>query len=213
MNNPWERITAEEYEKHMKLINQHDLLNRIFKEQINENNVSEICILGIGYGNGLEHIKPNTKVYGYDINPFFLDRCRSRTLFEKGKSNIELKLYRVDLSDHKENVHSCELVICNLVLEFLDIFNFIRLVKKANPKLISIVLQVTIEKKKAISESPYTNTFRDVASIRAEINPKDLTYLLKKAGYNLKCSKTYDIDQTKYLIRLDYNKVSEENSD
>ena len=45
MNNPWERITAEEYEKHMKLINQHDLLNRIFKEQINENNVSEICIL------------------------------------------------------------------------------------------------------------------------------------------------------------------------
>lgn len=208
MKNPWERIKATDYESHMMSIHQHEPLNLIFKEQINKNEPSDIVVLGIGCGNGLEHIKPKTKVYGYDINQDFLNKCRSRVQNENGEIPYELNLYKIDLTESDVHIPHCDLLICNLVLEFLDFTSFIRLIRKSQPKLISIVFQLTNEITKAISESPFALKFKDVATIRKEIEPKQLTLLLNSAGYVLKDSKTYDIDQTKYFIRMDFRKDS-----
>ena len=62
MDNPWTNIKAIEYEGHMKFIHQYELLNLIFKEQISELCFDTVGILGIGCGNGLEHIKSDTIV-------------------------------------------------------------------------------------------------------------------------------------------------------
>ena len=209
MINPWARIAATDYEGHMKFIKQHELLNRIFKEQINDNDYSNICILGIGCGNGLEHIKPNTKVDGYDINQDFLDICEQRY----SNSKFHFQTHKIDLTDPNATIKHCDLLICNLVLEFLDLFSFVRLVHHCAPKLITVVLQLTIEKANTFSSSPYIEKFRDISYYRSESNPQELTFLLGKAGYILTYSQTHDIDQTKYLIRMDFSKRTDELQD
>lgn len=201
MISPWESIKTKEYEDHMKHCNQYDLLNQIFKEQVTENDYSVIDILGIGCGNGLEHIKPNSTVYGYDVNQFFLNTCHSRIR----NGNI-LLLNNIDLTNSTATIHTCDLLICNLVLEYIGLYHFIRLLNNSNPKIISVVLQVTINNSMVISESPYTDIFKEVSSIRSEIDPQQLIRILDKIGYELKRYKAFNIDQTKYLIQMDYNK-------
>jgi len=80
--NPWEDILLEDYENHMKLenIRQLQTLNGIINEQLYRYAVSEVAILGIAGGNGLEHIDPARikTVYGIDINQQYLDTCKKR---------------------------------------------------------------------------------------------------------------------------------------
>lgn len=200
MDNPWTDIKVAEYKGHMKFIKQYDLLNRIFKEQTSEYPYDTIAILGIGCGNGLEHIRPNTIVYGYDINSYFLDECHRQHEY----SNYKLILSKVDLADKKVHVNPCDILISNLVIEYIGKYNFIRIINKSHPTHISVVLQMTFDKEKAISDSPYKNVLCHVSAIRTEIFPQNLTNILGSIGYHLVYSKMYEIDQYKSFIRMDF---------
>ena len=59
MNNPWEEICLDDYEKHMSLdsVRQLQVMNMIMKEQFEAYPVENVMILGIAGGNGLEHIR------------------------------------------------------------------------------------------------------------------------------------------------------------
>ncbi len=201
MDNPWTNIKAVEYEGHMKLIKQYELLNHIFKEQISERCFSTIGILGIGCGNGLEYIKTNKIVYGYDINRDFLNECQNIY----GNLNYKLILNETDLTDKKTKIDSCDILIANLIVEYIGKYNFIRIITKSKPTYISTVLQMTFDKDKAISDSPYKRILNDISTIRTEIFPQDLTSMLDLVGYQLQYSKTYEINQFKSFIRMDYS--------
>ncbi len=70
MKNPWEAIPLNDYEKHMNLdsVMQLQAMNQMMKMQFDTYRISNIMILGIAGGNGLEHIQKNKfeKVYGVD---------------------------------------------------------------------------------------------------------------------------------------------------
>ncbi|KWW28056.1 MAG: hypothetical protein AUK63_2058 [bacterium P3] len=201
MDSPWTGIKVEDYEGHMRFVKQYDLLNRVFKEQISEHCFRAIGILGIGCGNGLEHIKPGTIVYGYDINDYFLNECNNR----HGKLGYKLKLQKIDLTNKNARIESCDLLISNLVVEYIGIFNFTRIINKSKPKCVSVVLQMTFDKDKSISDSPYKQKLNAISSVRSEIFPQDLTSTFELIDYHLQYSKTYEISPFKSFIRLDYS--------
>lgn len=70
MKNPWEAIPLNDYEKHMSLdsVMQRQAMNQMMKMQFDTYRISNIMILGIAGGNGLEHIQKDKfeKVYGVD---------------------------------------------------------------------------------------------------------------------------------------------------
>lgn len=200
MNNPWVDVKVAEYEGHMKFIKQYDLLNRIFKEQIAEHQGETIGILGIGCGNGLEYIEPKTLIYGYDINNDFLNECRNRH-YSLGKNLI---LNRIDLADKNIYIHSCDLLISNLVLEYIGLYSFIRIVRKSNPRYISIVTQMTLDCEKVISDSPYSDSLKLISSIREDIYPQELTNILDAIGFQLVNRQLYEIDLYKSFIQMDF---------
>lgn len=204
MNNPWTNIKVAEYEGHMKFIKQYDLLNRIFKEQIAEHQGETIGILGIGCGNGLEYIEPKTLIYGYDINNDFLNECRNRH-YSLGKNLI---LNRIDLADKNIDIHPCDFLISNLVLEYIGLYNFIRIVRKSNPRYISIVTQMTLDCEKVISDSPYSDSLKFVSSIREDIYPQELTNILDAIGFQLVNRQIYEIDLYKSFIQMDFVSMS-----
>lgn len=204
MNNPWADIKVAEYEGHMKFIKQYDLLNRIFKEQIAEHQGEAIGILGIGCGNGLEYIEPKTLIYGYDINNDFLSECRNRH-YSLGKNLI---LNRIDLADKNIDIHPCDLLISNLVLEYIGLYNFIRIVRKSNPRYISVVTQMTLDCEKVISDSPYSDSLKFVSSIREDIYPQELTNILGAIGFQFVNRQIYEIDLYKSFIQMDFVSLS-----
>lgn len=201
MDNPWTNIKAIEYEGHMKSIKQYDLLNHIFKEQVSEHCFKKIGIIGIGCGNGLEHIKTDTVVYGYDINRNFLNECQN--LY--GNLGYNLILRNIDLTLKEIKINTCDILIFNLVVEYIGKYNFIHIINKSRPSYISVVLQITCGKDNAISDSPYKNIFNNVSTIRTEVLPQDLTSMLELIGYQSQYSKTYEINSFKSFIRIDYS--------
>lgn len=201
MDNPWTNIKAMEYEGHMKSIKQYDLLNHIFKEQVSERSYKTIGIIGIGCGNGLEHIKTDSVVYGYDINRDFLNKCQN--LY--GNLDYDLILNNIDLTLKDVKINTCDILIFNLVVEYIGKHNFINIIKKNKPSYISVVLQITCGKNNAISDSPYKNIFNNVSTIRTEVIPQDLTNMLELIGYRFLHGKTYEINSFKFFMRMDYS--------
>ena len=59
MKNPWEEISLEDYENHMRLdsVLQLQALNEMMKGQLEDYPASKVMILGVAGGNGLEHIR------------------------------------------------------------------------------------------------------------------------------------------------------------
>ena len=195
MSNPWEIVSTQEYEAHMKFIGQYDLLNQIFKEQVSAYSYNSIAILGIGSGNGLEHVKPGTIVFGYDINVDFLNSCRSHFL----ESGVQLNLKKIDLLDDKASFYTSDYVICNLVLEFIGLKCLTRIIKQTCPEFVSIVLQETFDAAKTISASPYTDIFNKVSSIRTELRPEEVANKFGLIGYKLINCKSYPIDSSNFF--------------
>ena len=82
MKNPWEEIPLSDYEKHMKLdsVMQLQVMNKLMKGQFNAYPVSNIMILGVAGGNGLEHISKDKfeRVYAVDVNSAYLKEVTRR---------------------------------------------------------------------------------------------------------------------------------------
>ena len=202
--NPWKFVTPEDYEGHMHFLGQDVLLNSIFKEQVSDSSYNTIGIIGIGCGNGLEYIHPDAVVYGYDINEFFLETTRSRY----STSFKQLILKEVDLNYEEPRINSCDLLICNLVLELISLSCFINLIKNALPTKVSIVLQLADESENAISKSPFSSHFENLSSIWSSILPEDLISALYDIDYLNTFVQKYYINQGRSFLRLDFSRGS-----
>ena len=76
MKNPWEEISLEDYENHMRLdsVRQLQALDALMKEQFEAYPVRTAMVLGVAGGNGLRHVRPEKydTVYCVDINGEYL---------------------------------------------------------------------------------------------------------------------------------------------
>ena len=125
MKNPWEEISLDDYENHMSLDSVYQLqtMNAIMKAQFEDYQAETAMILGIAGGNGLEHIRTEKykAVYGIDINEGYLEKIRERYPM---LGNV-LRLMCLDLTREAGKLPKAELVIANLLVEYigLDLFH------------------------------------------------------------------------------------------
>lgn len=82
MKHPWEAVSLNDYEGHMKLdsVMQLQALNEMMKDQLEAYPASRVMILGVAGGNGLAHVRRERfkKVYGVDINAAYLEETARR---------------------------------------------------------------------------------------------------------------------------------------
>lgn len=203
MINPWEKVSLEDYENHMKLstVQQLQKLNEIMRSQIYKYNTSTVAILGIAGGNGLEYIDKSRikNVYGIDINKDYLDRCKEK--YENLKGCLILK--KLDLSQISNDLPEVELIIANLFIEYIGIDMFIKQVSKKSPTYVSCVIQKN-SNTNFVSESPYSKVFDEVSVIHRDIEKESLIKAMCKIGYNLIFSEEYLLPNMKKFIRLDF---------
>ena len=205
--NPWEEISLETYEKHMSLdsVKQLQLMNRIMKSQFEDYPVDTVMILGIAGGNGLEHIdiKKYKNVYGVDINELYLQETQKRY------SNLAdiLQCLHLDIVCETEKLPQSQLLVANLLIEYIGYDAFVRAVNIINPEYISCVIQINTDEEMWVSDSPYIHAFDGLDEIHHQMESDVLNEKMNSIGFKLILQDMTELPNSKALVRLDYQKM------
>lgn len=201
--NPWQNILLSDYENHMKLdlVKQLQTLNKMMKKQFYQHPVKSIMILGIAGGNGLEHIdnKMIEKVYGVDINPQYLSECKKRY----SNLNEILECLCIDLTKTKLELPHTDIIIADLLLEYIGYESFKNVIKIVKPVYISTIIQINTETT-FVSKSPYLHVFDDLNKIHHQIDEKSLITCMENIGYFLINKDEQSLPNEKKLVQLDF---------
>lgn len=204
MNNPWKEISLLDYENHMSLdsVQQLQCMNHLMKEQFSAFPVTSAMVLGVAGGNGLEHVDAckYKKVYGVDINSDYLFAVKERY------SNLSgtLECLCVDLTNEYEKLPHAELIIANLLIEYIGYECFFKVVKKVNPKYVSCVIQINTDETQWVSDSPYLHAFDRLDEVHHQMSEKELCACFEKAKYKLISSKDNALPNGKKLVKVDF---------
>ena len=206
MDNPWNEIALNDYESHMSLpsVLQIQTMNTEMQDQINGCPADTIMILGIAGGNGLEHIKAgkHAKVFGVDVNGNYLDSCLKRYPELKGVFiPIQTDLTRPDIQ-----LPRADLVIANLLIEYIGYEAFQNVLDIVNPQYVSCMIQVNKDSG-FVSDSPYLHVFDCLNVVHHQLFEKELTNALRHKGYIQNYGIEKPLPNGKALLRLDYNKT------
>ena len=204
--NPWEEISLDDYEKHMSLdsVNQLQTLNAIMKEQFEDYPVSSVMVLGVAGGNGLEHIDVNeyNAVYGIDINEDYLEKTKAR--FPEMSGVLDCR--RIDLIHEADKLPQAQLVIADLLVEYIGYECFAEAVEHAGAQYVSCVIQINTDTKNWVSDSPYLHAFDRLDEVHHQMEADALATTLSDAGYHEILRKTYPLPNDKALVRIDMKK-------
>lgn len=208
--NPWEKIDIADYEGHMALssVGQLQALNEIMEAQLSRYEVDSVEILGIAGGNGLEHADGRYKrVVAVDVNGAYLSLVESRY----GKSLPALRCLRADLCAEPERLERAELLIANLVVEYIGCGAFQKAVERAAPSFVSCAIQVNAQNDGGagwVSESPYIHAFDGLDSVHTQISEAELESALSEIGYRKILRKERPLPNGKTLVQLDFERAS-----
>lgn len=206
MNNPWEEISLDDYENHMSLDSVYQLqtMNAIMKAQFEDYQAETAMILGIAGGNGLEHIRTEKykAVYGIDINEGYLEKIRQRYPM---LGNV-LRLMCLDLTSEADRLPKAELVIANLLVEYIGYQAFVEAIRPICPRYVSCVIQINGEAEKWVSESPYLHAFDRLDEIHHQMEENALEGEMNKIGYVCISKSASSLPNGKKLLRIDFAK-------
>lgn len=203
MKNPWNDISLSDYEKHMSYhtVRQLQALNEMMEFQLNSFPVSEAMILGIAGGNGLDHVNKNKlkKVYGVDINQQYLQEVITRY---SGLSNI-LECLCVDLKTQAALLPQSDLVIADLLIEYIGCECFQSVIHQVKPRFVSCIIQRN-DAKEWVSQTKYQHIFSELNQIHYHIEEQSLEIALNSIGYHKINEFVKPLPNRKQLIQTDF---------
>lgn len=205
MKNPWEEISLDDYENHMKLdsVMQLQAMNQMMKGQFDAYSVSSVMVLGIAGGNGLEHIQKEKfeKVYGVDINSSYLREVIVRYPELAGL----LDCLCVNLIEETDKLPKADMVIANLLIEYIGYECFQKAVRHVNPRFVSCVIQINTEDN-WVSDSPYLHVFDRLEQIHHQMQEQALEESMTEVGYHIIRTLERLLPNGKKLVQMDFER-------
>ena len=204
--NPWNEIKLDDYENHMSLdsVNQLQTMNAMMKEQFEAYSVETSMVLGVAGGNGLEHVSKDKykTVYGVDINEEYLCEVDKRYPKLQGV----LKCLKIDLINESDKLPESQLVIANLLIEYIGYPAFQTAIRKVGPEYVSCVIQINTDTTQWVSDSPYLHAFDRLDEVHHQMEGRALEEAMKEIGYSLILNTLKDLPNGKALQRLDFKR-------
>lgn len=205
MKNPWEEIPLADYENHMKLnsVMQLQAMNEMMKGQLKAYPISSVMILGIAGGNGLEHIQKDKfkRVYGVDVNSFYLKKVIHRY------PNLDgiLECLCINLTDEAHKLPKADMVIANLLVEYIGYECFQKAIQHTNPTYVSCIIQLNI-KDNWVSDSPYVYVFDRLEQVHHQIEQDVLEKAMLQIDYHAIRTFEHMLPNGKKLIQIDFER-------
>lgn len=205
MKNPWEEIPLTDYENHMKLdsVMQLQAMNEMMKGQFDTYPVSSVMIFGIAGGNGLEHIQKDKfeKVYGIDVNSSYLQEVIKRYPELDGL----LECLCINLIDETDKLPRADMVIANLLIEYIGYECFQKAVKQVNPKYVSCIIQINMEDS-WVSDSPYLHVFDGLEQVYHQMEEQALEKAMIEIDYQVISTLEHILPNGKKLVQIDFER-------
>lgn len=205
MTNPWEKISLSDYENHMKLdsVMQLQTMNQMMEGQFNTYPVSSVMILGIAGGNGLEHIDKSKfqRVYGVDINGEYLSAVKERY---SDMTDI-LECLQLNLIEEADQLPKAELLIANLLIEYIGYPCFQKTVKRVQPEYVSCIIQINVDDR-WVSDSPYIHAFDALDQVHHQMEENALIQAMNDIDYKLIAQTENPLPNGKKLVQLDFGR-------
>lgn len=206
MRHPWEEIALTDYEAHMRLdsVGQLQALDRLMARQLAAYPARTAAILGVAGGNGLEHADPQKYeiVYGIDVNEEYLAACAARYPALAGC----LQTPCLDLTDESRELPKADLVIADMLIEYIGVEVFAHRMRENAPRWVSCVIQKNVDDS-FVSDSPYLHVFDGIAELHTDIDARALTTAMEDIGYRAVLTETEALPNGKRLLRLDFEIV------
>ena len=205
MKNPWEEIPLTDYENHMKLgsVMQLQAMNEMMKGQFDAYPVTSVMIFGIAGGNGLEHIQKGKfkKVYGIDVNASYLKEVVQRYPELDGL----LECLRIDLTDEADQLPKAEMVIANLLIEYIGYECFQKAIQHVKPKYVSCIIQINTEDH-WVSDSPYLHVFDGLEQVHHQMEEHALENAMLEIDYHAIKTLEHLLPNGKKLVQMDFGR-------
>lgn len=206
MKNPWEEIPLTDYENHMKLdsVMQLQAMNEMMKGQFEAYPISSVMILGIAGGNGLEHIQKDRfqRVYGVDVNTSYLKEVIQRYPALDGI----LQCPCINLIDATDKLPKADMVVANLLIEYIGYECFQKAVRQVNPKYVSCIIQINIDDN-WVSDSPYLHVFDGLEQVHHQMNEQTLENTMLEINYHAIRTLDYMLPNGKKLVQIDFERI------
>lgn len=201
--NPWEEIPLSDYENHMSLasVQQLQTMNRMMKRQIALCGDGSAMILGVAGGNGLEHVIHSnvSRIYGVDINSDYLRQCKKRYSQLDGI----LECICADLTQPDVILPHVDLLIANLLIEYIGYECFCQTVQKVRPQHVSCIIQINVDEG-FVSDSPYLHVFDGLERVHHQMQEDGLIESMKTVDYCLSDKTDELLPNGKKLVELDF---------
>ena len=206
MKNPWEAVPLAAYEAHMQAphVGQLQALSAVMKCQLSRCAPQTVCVLGVAGGNGLEHIDPvhTRRVYGIDVSEEYLDACGRRFGASLGD---KLALIWMDLKDEASRLPQADAVIADLVIEYIGIEAFARLVDAARPAAVCCAVQASCGAA-FVSETHCAQALQCIGDIHEDIEPCALEDAMARIGYRISFREECPLPGGKRLVCVDFTR-------
>ena len=187
----------------MDSVQQLQAMNQMMKGQLNQYDVQSAMILGIAGGNGLEHVDTEklNKVYGVDINQEYL------TITKKRYENLSdtLDCLCIDLASEAEKLPQADMIIANLLIEYIGYECFKKVVTVTKPVYVSCIIQVNVDDS-FVSESPYLHAFDGLVTVHHQMAKQELQNSMNEIDYHLIQVLESRLPNGKKLVQFDFYK-------
>lgn len=165
--------------------------------------VDSIIIFGIAGGNGLEHIEKGRfeKVYGVDVNSSYLKEVIHR-YSDLGEL---LECLCINLIDETDKLPKADMVIANLLIEYIGYACFQNAIRQVCPKYVSCIIQINTEDS-WVSDSPYLHVFDELERVHHQMDERALEKAMAEIDYHAIRTLEYMLPNGKKLVQIDFER-------
>lgn len=199
-NNPWLNIPYADYERHMAHpgVGQLKLLNKIMAAKVKQFEPKTVAVLGACTGNGFEHFSDAELVYAIDVNPDYLEICKQR--FDSYRDSLRCIAADIDLEELDIPPASIDLVICHLLLEYVDAGTALNKIKQLMSA--SATLNVVIQENRINSFVSDTGV-ASLAPLSAFAKSVEAKHLFDHPGFEVTDVAEYELPNGKVFKSFD----------
>ena len=109
----------------------------------------------------------------------------------------------LDLATDACRLPRAQLIIADLLIEYIGYDAFQDTVKAVAPEYISCMIQIN-EDEGFVSDSPYLHVFDRLDEVHRQLSEEGLDKALLAVGYGRICREEYPLPNNKKLLRMDY---------
>ena len=112
----------------------------------------------------------------------------------------------INLIDEADKLPKADMVIANLLIEYIGYECFQNAVRQVNPKYVSCIIQINMEDN-WVSDSPYLHVFDGLERIHHQMEEQTLEKIMQEIDYHAIRTLEHLLPNGKKLVQIDFKKL------